>query len=518
MLVVGYLRLSTEEQAESNALEQQAMRLYNAGAKKIYLDIESRLKNDRVGLAELMKDVKTRTVGKIIVTRLDRLTASASLYEQLVELVNEFAVDLVGLDDTIDTKTVSGQVNNMITVALARGEVLRLRERVYYGIKHRRDMKKPAPGTPPFGYEIRGDRYIQNHLPALCLIETQETKTYSDLTKELFEVFFDVKKSASGTVKLMHEKYGIAKVNIPFNSTQIKLEPVILFSSVNEEKDVVDLVRKIRSQPNLSYLSKCQIGAVKFSVSGLIEMLKNPVYYGDTRYQTCTKRKKNSPEKHQVVCNTHPDQAYLTREQQRSALEILGKNKKHRGFGLLHSKAPKYALQGLVRCQECGFFYRMCTRKYRDKEYSYCYCYYPALGNCTNTKFIHCQDIESAIQEKIKERKREIAIIAASYLPQESALDPVTEKLTEQLNTLKAIDNPAVAEAINTITQQIKDRQLQSQVKNIEEIQLKDYLEAIGDDEYWESLTTSERYDIYHWLVEEVKALNGQIISVELKI
>ncbi len=39
--IIGYARVSTEEQAETQALDQQKNRLVKAGAERVYCDIES---------------------------------------------------------------------------------------------------------------------------------------------------------------------------------------------------------------------------------------------------------------------------------------------------------------------------------------------------------------------------------------------------------------------------------------------------------------------------------------------
>ena len=80
-IIVGYARVSTIEQAvESHALEQQIERLENYGATKIYVDVLSGSRDDRQQFTQLLEDVASNKVNKVIATRWDRLTRSEDGY------------------------------------------------------------------------------------------------------------------------------------------------------------------------------------------------------------------------------------------------------------------------------------------------------------------------------------------------------------------------------------------------------------------------------------------------------
>ncbi|MEB3353456.1 MAG: recombinase family protein, partial [Cyanobacteriota bacterium] len=91
MRVVGYARLSTQEQAEGQALEQQIDRLRKAGATAVIQDLDSGAKDHREGFTRLLELVRTRQVDRVIATRLDRLSRRAATTCELA--------DLFGADD-----------------------------------------------------------------------------------------------------------------------------------------------------------------------------------------------------------------------------------------------------------------------------------------------------------------------------------------------------------------------------------------------------------------------------------
>ena len=68
---LGYARVSTGEQSE--ALSAQVARLEGAGCDRIIQEQVSGGKNDRDGLMEAMRLVRSGRVGQLVCTRVDRL-------------------------------------------------------------------------------------------------------------------------------------------------------------------------------------------------------------------------------------------------------------------------------------------------------------------------------------------------------------------------------------------------------------------------------------------------------------
>jgi DNA invertase Pin-like site-specific DNA recombinase len=65
--IVGYVRVSTSEQAEnSHALAQQIARLKNAGAQKVYCDVESGANPNRPQFEELLGLVKEEKLSRLL--------------------------------------------------------------------------------------------------------------------------------------------------------------------------------------------------------------------------------------------------------------------------------------------------------------------------------------------------------------------------------------------------------------------------------------------------------------------
>lgn len=506
MKVYGYARVSTEEQAmNANALDQQITRLIDAGATQVIADIASRMDNDRPGLNRLKELINLREIDIILVTRLDRLTASPTLFEQFSECLEKHHVKLSGLDSYIDSSTVQGQVINDIEIAVNRGEVLRLRQRVKRGIEHRRRNKKPNQQAP-FGYIVMDDRYCLDTTPFLCLIgecdspiNEQRTMSKADIARDLIDTFFQI-RSLGKTAAAIHARYGILK----FKAPAIHQEKYYLINAdefLNQSKRAIN--RKPISTSNL----------LRFTRSGIKALLTNPVYTGDTRYGLKAGLKDKS--KIVVHYDTHPDQALLTRAQAQEILEIIEQNRQHRGWG---EKSSEYPLSGLLYCAACRGRMRVVGRDRKRKKDFYYQCLYSYEKACLNRTCLKTPYAYAYVIELLTQRAIAIANKAIEI---EKPIDPVLTELRSQHSTLSNLNtnNPAITEAIAHLALQIENREKQLIYEDTNNsISFDIFSKAAGSSSYWESLTMSDKRIIYRCLIERIWVNNGQIVGIDWKV
>lgn len=81
-MIYGYARVSTRGQTEGNSLEEQRIKLAEAGAEEIFSETYTGTKVERPELDRLKKKLKAGDT--IIVTKLDRLARSATKGAELV--------------------------------------------------------------------------------------------------------------------------------------------------------------------------------------------------------------------------------------------------------------------------------------------------------------------------------------------------------------------------------------------------------------------------------------------------
>ena len=125
---VGYARVSTQGQS----LDNQTERLLERGCSKIFAEKYSGAKADREQLKAALNYVREGDV--LVVTKLDRLARSAVDLGRVAELLQEKAVDLVVLDQQIDTTTSTGKLMFTMIAGFAEFERDLINERCREGI------------------------------------------------------------------------------------------------------------------------------------------------------------------------------------------------------------------------------------------------------------------------------------------------------------------------------------------------------------------------------------------------
>lgn len=137
MRVIGYIRVSTEEQSDSGAgLEAQRTAIRAEAERKgwtltaIYEDVASgKTMRGRTGLDEAVSAIESGDAGALIVTKLDRLTRSVADFAAMLERFNSHRWGLVLLDLGIDTTTIMGEAMAHVTATFAQMERRRIGER-----------------------------------------------------------------------------------------------------------------------------------------------------------------------------------------------------------------------------------------------------------------------------------------------------------------------------------------------------------------------------------------------------
>ncbi len=130
MAIIGYARVSTEEQDLSGQLEA----LKAAGAGTIFREKISGVRADRPQLAKLMAGLKEGDV--VLVTKLDRLGRSTRELLDLIERIGKAGAAFRSLGDPLwDTSSSQGRLLSTLLAAIAEFERDLIRERTGEGRK-----------------------------------------------------------------------------------------------------------------------------------------------------------------------------------------------------------------------------------------------------------------------------------------------------------------------------------------------------------------------------------------------
>lgn len=153
--VIGYVRVSTDEQgtsdaglaAQQRAIEQECARR-GWVLSRIEGDVASGAKLDRPGLNAALEAVATGEVGGLVVAKLDRLSRSVAQFANLLERFRSKGWGLVILDLGIDTTTVMGEAMATMAATFAQMERRRIGERTREALAIKR-AQGVRLGRPP---------------------------------------------------------------------------------------------------------------------------------------------------------------------------------------------------------------------------------------------------------------------------------------------------------------------------------------------------------------------------------
>lgn len=147
--VVGYVRVSTGEQADSGAgLEAQRQAIESEAARRgwelvhVYEDAgaSGKTMNGRAGLAAALQAMEAGQAQGLIVNKLDRLSRSVIDFASLLEFSRKQDWALVAMDVGVDTSTAAGQLVANVMASVAEWERRVIGERTSAALRVKREQ------------------------------------------------------------------------------------------------------------------------------------------------------------------------------------------------------------------------------------------------------------------------------------------------------------------------------------------------------------------------------------------
>jgi hypothetical protein len=210
--------------------------------------------------------------------------------------------------------------------------------------------------------------------------------------------------------------------------------------------------------------------------------------------------------------DTHPEQALITREEQRQILDILKHNGKHHGF---IATAQRHPLAGLVVCHECRSTCYSTTGS-RGKQLGrnrYWQCKNWRLRSCNQKKMIRAEVIEEAlITALVKEAK---AINHYAQAPDKQSEPEEIRKLREEIDYYKNAPGTKAEGILKELEMELASALEELAPREIVSI---DLIQAYQDENYWKQLTPEEKKTIYPALTKEIRVQDGKVIGITIAI
>jgi DNA invertase Pin-like site-specific DNA recombinase len=504
--IIGYARESSDKQEiEGNALTKQICRLRDSGATPIFYDIAQRSNNKRDGLLQLIKYVKSRPVGsiqKIIFTRIDRLTSNIVLFSQLFEVLKQHKVKMEALDDALDMESLGGKLATNIRVIAAEFETEMLSLRVGKDLEVRRKNRKPHYITP-FGYIRDCDRYQLDHTPVVCTLHDRKEYTRSHLARFVVDTYFQARSYRQTAIQL-NDFFGVCR-----NTYIIKDKENSNIINISDEISST-LTKPQRRNPGLGWTAK-----------GLQLWLRNPILAGGTPYDQ-RRRNKYSPvyQEDKIVWDTHPEQCLITLQEREEILTVARENRNNSWASVPPTVNNIYA--GLLHCAQCGGAFFIQTSQYRrkaDRLVSYYQCNtYNKNRLCKNKTMISDIQIEKQLIPLLCQKAETLATLE-DELDNHEEIDEPEEVvvLRQQLRQLTVIpgNNPAIAQAIDSINQQIKS--MLTDVKNKHQSYLvgrENIVAAFSNPLYWQEIDADDKKQLLKGCLKSIRVNDGQIVDI----
>lgn len=166
MQVIGYIRVSTEEQAsQGQSLQAQRAKLegyaslYDLELVAVIVDAGVSAKTlNRKGLQQALNRLRCGDAGGLLIAKLDRLSRSVRDWNTLIEgyFGEKAGKQLFSVADSIDTRTAAGRLVLNVLMSVAQWERETIGERTRDTLRYK-IAKGERCGKVRFGYDLGAD-------------------------------------------------------------------------------------------------------------------------------------------------------------------------------------------------------------------------------------------------------------------------------------------------------------------------------------------------------------------------
>ena len=167
MKAIGYIRVSTEEQAKNGiSLDMQRAKI-EAYAALEDMDLVETVADEglsgcsikgRPGIVKVLEMVKAKHVKAVIVYKLDRLARNTIEALQVAKLMDRHGVALHSITEKLDTKSAMGRFFFTLMASIAEMERGIIGERICAAMARKREKGEACNNNPPYGLHIVEDR------------------------------------------------------------------------------------------------------------------------------------------------------------------------------------------------------------------------------------------------------------------------------------------------------------------------------------------------------------------------
>lgn len=344
---------------------------------KVYADKGYSGKNiKRPAFTDLIEAVKSGTVKKIFVYRLDRFSRSIADFSKLWELLEKHGVEFVSVTENFDTSSPIGRAMLNIVLVFAQLERETTAERVKSNFIHRFKLGAWTGGPAPFGFDLT--KIIDDGRKVSSLISNDK----AEIVKLIFEEYSNPEVSLRSLAKYLTDK----GINGPRREVWDSTALSRLLHSPLYVKATQDIY--------LHYLAKgMQIQQEAHAFDGVHAC--NVICRRDRNKGTY-----NEPKDQMLTVANH--EGFIDADLWLKVQDKLAGNKQ-----LSRARAGKYSwLTGLMKCGKCGYALKINFVQSENKFYLLC-SGRSNFSNCDCRISVDLRELENYIADEIDKMLKE---------------------------------------------------------------------------------------------------------------
>lgn len=421
-----YTRVSTAMQTEGYSLEAQRQKIVDYAKYRgfhicgEYSDAGFSGKNiaGRVEFQQMLQDIETKKddVKYVLVFKLSRFGRNAADVLSSLQFMQDYGVNLICVEDNIDSSADSGKLMISVMSAMAEIERENILVQTMAGRKQKAASGGWNGGVAPYGYELKDGQ--------LVIVEDE-----ARVIRDTFQIYIESNKGATYVAKELNKRH----------TKKVKLS-----NDVSRFTD--DFVKRILDNP--TYMGKIAYGR---TVSEKIEGKRN-------EYHRIAQKDDSK-----IILADGSHEAIVTEE----VWQLAQQKRKESAFRPEKiDKDHYYVLSGLVRCPNCG--QRMYGRRNGQKKKKDGTLYPQSYSYVCRTHFaetsVVCDRPVSYAEKPVVKALREVIV---QLVHDDGFHDLVERSLGEKFDADKLLEDIAAAEKELRRLQRLQ-QQIENQLNTID--------------------------------------------------